>query len=365
MQYLSCLLQLRKRFYLFTIALVVSIPLLLQPATFAHAQAIPNNQQVLMAGSAVCASPPANFNPLTASGHDLLYYGLPPRPISDTKRLQHWLTTVKNAKQRDCSFVTVHHAHPKQITSLHPNSIQNYATSNIWSGYVEGNGTNPGFNYIEGEWNNPCMNASKTPSGSQVASWVGLGGFSPKVGIDSGYLWQAGTEVETGSPAGGSPKSPVYHMWYEAYPKEDWQVDYNHTMKCGDHIFTEVDYNYSYSNTSYAYINDENSGLYITPYDVTWTPNLKYAEWIDERPSCPYTTDPHKLSDFNYMSWHTAFVEPTGSNRLGSINAFTHTQVTMEQDGTGEQLASPSYLNSDGASYTDTFYGNGSGSCGS
>jgi hypothetical protein len=261
--------------------------------------------------------------------------------------------------------VTVPHAHPKQTMSFHPKSIENYAYSNIWSGYVVGNGTTPGFNYVEGEWNNPCMNSSGTPSGSQLANWVGLGGWSPGSGVDPGNLWQAGTEVETGSPASGSPKSPVYHMWYEAYPKEDWQVDYKHTMKCGDHIYAEADYNFTYSTTSYAYVDDQNSGLYITPYDITWTPSLKYAEWIDERPSCPSTTAPHKLSDFNYMDWRNAFAKPTPSSSLQNINAFTHTQVTMYDDAVNETLASPTELNSDGASYTDYFYNNGKGYCGS
>jgi hypothetical protein len=370
MRYPSYLQWLRKHLYLFALALVnsalISIPLLLQPAMFARAQAIPGDQQVLIAGNAVCASPPANFNPLTASRHDLLYYGLPLRPTGDSKSLNGWLTTVTNSKQRDCSFVTVHHAHPKQTTSFHPtNSIENYANTNTWSGYVEGSGSNPGFNYVKGEWNNPCMNTSGTPSGSQVANWVGLGGYSPGPGIDPGNLWQAGTEVETGSPAGGSPKSPVYHMWYEAYPKEDWQVDYQHTMKCGDQIYAEADYNVTYATTSYAYVHDMTSGLYITPFDVTWTPSLKYAEWIDERPSCPFTTAPHKLSDFNFMNWHDAYAKPTASASAGSINAFTHTQVTMSQDGSGDLLAFPTELNSDGASYTDYFNGNGVGSCGS
>jgi Peptidase A4 family. len=322
---------------------------------------------VFVSGSNDCASPPANFNPLTASKHDLLYYGLPVRPEGDTKLINSWLTKVQNAKHRDCSFITVHHNYPQNVNSalVRPNSIENTGTSNIWSGYVVGDGTPSGFNYVEGKWNNPCLNASKTPTGSQVANWVGLGGYSSKPGEDPGFLWQAGTEVETGPPASGSPQSPVYHMWYEAYPKEDWIVD-THPMNCGDHIYAEVDYNFTYSSSSYAYVHDSSNGLYIAVSDITWTPNLKYAEWIDERPSCPWTTNPHKLADFNYMDWSYAYAKPTPSNTVGPISAFTHTRLSMV-DIWGNTIAYPLSLGSDGASFTDEFgnAGNGDGYCGS
>jgi Peptidase A4 family len=340
-------------------------------STVSHAQGLAGNPaSIIAAGAAVCASPPANFNPLKASNDELLFYGLPKK---DPQHLNHWLEIATHAKYRGCNFITTKSPlrklkspiTPKSTTSTtKPFTTQEYDYSHTWSGYVVGDGSPNGFNGIEADWHNPCINSSKTPTGSQLAMWVGIGGWKNDNSRYSGDLWQAGTELETGGSSGsGSPSHPVYHMWFETYPTQNWVVD-SRNLSCGDWIEGEVDYNFTVPGDNYYSVYDLTNAEYISDYIVPGAlqiPDATYAEVIDERPSCSLSNDYHQLTDFNYMSWSNIVVRPT-TRGWGSFNAYYNSQATMDEARSPfADLTSVGNIGSDGKSFRDNFANNGNG----
>lgn len=356
-----------------------SIAALFSPASFAATRFF-SDKQAIAAGESACASPPADFNPLTTSEQDLLYYGLPARPAGNDKQLKHWLSIVKAAKKRGCTFTTQHHNRPtKPVPSTKPtvtptphptlptttptpsvvkpqvgSQSNDYETN--WSGYVAGQAQAQVYNYVRGEWDIPCIIVGRTNTGSQEATWVGLGGWNYT------NLWQAGTEIETGTPASGSPTSPVYHMWYEAWPFQDMVID-SQNLHCGDHIYAEVD---TQRANPYSFVEDITLNEYIPAYSG-YIPDRTTAEWIDERPSCPYSNDQlHQLPGFQPINWSNAYSMRSDASGYLPIDAYNYKYVTMyyQNSLTYEYLTDPGSLVNGGTGFTDTFKNNGVGSCG-
>lgn len=305
-----------------------------------------------------CPSPPANFNPLYASGAEISYYGLPPRPQGHTSKLAAWLRLVTGAKHRSCTFINSHrYSQPLNIRSLvtkrslvtDPYST-NYTSNSHWSGYFSGSGLGNGFKQVDGYWNVPCW-GPYTPSNSRATTWLGLGGWYPNYN-----LWQAGT---TEDPSTG------YHLWWEAFPNNYEQINISN-LSCGDQIYAYADWNVDYSNRAHIYIQDENpnNGTYIsTTYYSGWEPNLQSADWIDERPGCSLTSSNshYLLSDFRYVQWSGAETVPNYSGAgWGSINGFVNYQVTMYETNDGQaNITDPYSLTNGGYNFQDNWLATG------
>ncbi len=147
-------------------------------------------------------------------------------------------------------------------------------------------------------------------------------------------------------------------MWYENWPIDNMEIATDKPLACKDHMYALVDYNLTYNDESYIYVNDSSNGYYISEHSY-FTPDMRYAEWIDERVTCPLSNTTYtKLADFNYVQWHFAYAMPPGQNSSG-IGFFTHTQLTMIEKTDNKPLASPTELFSDGASYNDNWSASG------
>jgi hypothetical protein len=177
---------------------------------------------------------------------------------------------------------------------------------------VVGDGAQPGFNDVYGDWNIQCINQAKSPSDSMDASWVGLGGF-----YDSN-LWQAGS---------GWSSSLGYYLWYEAVGTHgtgdangnDTEV-YITGAHCGDHIFAEVWFapNNTSSNVGYVIINKTANVTYRGYAPSGFSSGNLTGEWIDERPTCGSdqngNIELYKLTDYNYSDWSNAYISPNNAS---------------------------------------------------
>jgi hypothetical protein len=103
-----------------------------------------------------CFSPPAGFNPFTATPSAIAYYGLPQKP-RDAKGIGIWSNLVKYTKHQDCGpnqplLHPVYHNLPlrtkpsTQPSGHSPNNIVNDSSGN-WSGIFDSRQTSDGVRF--------------------------------------------------------------------------------------------------------------------------------------------------------------------------------------------------------------------------
>jgi hypothetical protein len=256
---------------------------------------------------------------------------------------------IQHAKQRVCnqpveSDLVI--THSQQHLSVSPASPYYQASPN-WAGY-EAYGR--GFDVASGSWIVPCYVSSNSPSGSSATQWVGIGFNS---------IWQAGT---TSYPSQG------YRFWYETVPDilghhGAWW--YGPPVSCGNWVAIYVDYNYTSSNQSYVYMSNYTKNQYASK-TVNFPPDEQTAEWIDERSACMINGNPvySQLADFQSTNWLTGKAQSIyiDNNNSHYIGYFQNLAFLMgnNSDGSGQGLAFPGALSSDGSSFTDSWYANGS-----
>lgn len=220
-------------------------------------------QEISAAGDKVCASPPSNFDPPSASAQDIAYYGLPSRP-SEAKALTEWEYTVQHAKYRWCGT--------QLDPTMHFGTIA--SDSGNWSGYVVKEGGSNTYDAARGWFTLKCA------STGHAGIWVGIGGSSTLGGTNYGdALWQAGWDTYKHQfwyeGVGGSINSggAIYYTSYTT-----------HAPVCGDQGYTIV---YNNNSQRYVFVQDLTNGGYAT---TTFTPHASdvfhSAEWILERPKC-------------------------------------------------------------------------------
>jgi hypothetical protein len=191
-------------------------------------------------------SPPAGFNPLTATDEQLKCYGFPQRPQSGSHALALWTKAMSGAK---------HWVPGRSAGEGHVPYTVYYGT---WGGYVaQGANNSTTFKEVQGFWTQQATNATR--DGHHIGDWVGLGGFT------SASLIQAGTEVYQGSTAtykfwymnphsGCTPTTCIVH--YQATP----------TITSGQDVYVDV----SYDGTNAAYsMENLTLGTFHTYYQTT------------------------------------------------------------------------------------------------
>ncbi len=325
-------------------ALAVASMGLFAPASFAAQQ---QHAYVAIASSSPCVSPPAGFNPLVASKQQLLYYGLPVRPVASGALYDRWVTQVTHARKRGCSeYVdsSVHFALHKHSSGLLGTSTGNGYS---WSGFDAN--SNP-FYAATGDWKVPCVDGSQSPSGSSISDWIGLGGYD-----GNQNLWQVGTLW--------SYSSRSWTMFYEAVmPGYGGSPSTGMSVNCDDNMSAQIDYGQTYFGQSYFFIEDLSTGSYWPNHKI-FTPDTTTAEWIEEPQQCSSNGNWRMHADFIEANWtsanagsgysymHTIAYYP--NERFYSTTSITNNTITAEPDA----------LYSDGQSFTDRFKHNGANSC--
>ena len=132
-------------------------------------------------GAKDCATPPANFNPQTASAAQIAYYGLPPRP-SRANELGEWEYVVRHARSRACEAIDDTRVPQTQFTIVDKDFYN-------WSGYVTKEAGRT-YNAVRGWFQIRCSGVY-----DHAATWVGIGGT-----LGTGdSLWQAGWDAAAAS----------------------------------------------------------------------------------------------------------------------------------------------------------------------
>jgi hypothetical protein len=140
-------------------------------------------------------TPPAGFNPGTASNARLQEYGFPPRPAKGSSSYVNWQASISHWKQTTAppSFLAETDAKALSTTNSH------------WSGYVV-TGNAGSFTHAEAWYVEPTIHSSVCSSTAEV-TWAGLGGWS------TNNLAQDGTG--SGVPGMGS-----HQAWWEILPAD-------------------------------------------------------------------------------------------------------------------------------------------------
>lgn len=297
--------------------------LLVTAASMANAQAVspnaemasPNLRPTNLAGVKSHIAPPAGFDALTASDHELADYGFPPRPdeVSAPKAFATWKKAVTASKKRVFATVeqtSIYHKPGQKATPK--NAVVNtgekngLAYSSNWSGSVNLNSqraysSTNSFYFVFADYVVPvAIQAYHACTGGwdYESSWVGIDGWgSPDV-------LQAGIEADAFclNILGAHYTSTYYSAWYEWYPFSETRIN-NSTfpVQPGDDLFVEV-WNTS-PTVGHAYLVNYQTNLAVE-YTFTAPAGTKLvgnsAEWVVEAPSVNggQTTLTNYISDY-------------------------------------------------------------------
>jgi hypothetical protein len=211
-------------------------------------------------------------------------------------------------------------------TNASANAGSNDSSRN-WAGYVATNGP---YTSITGTWTVPQV----TTSGHTAtdATWVGIGGVS------SNDLIQAGTQNVI-NPSGQITTTAFYELLPDA------SVPINSiSIKPGDSVTVSITQQSS-GQWLISFNDTTTSQNYQTT--ISYASSQSSAEWIEEAPSNGINVLP--LDNFGTVQFSDG--ETTRNGSQVSISSSNAHEVTMVNN-TGQALATPSALGSDGASFT-------------
>ncbi len=201
-------------------------------------------------------------------------------------------------------------------------------TSHNWSGYAATGGS---YTQVSGTWTVPQFNADN--SGGIDAAWVGIGG------VRSRDLIQAGTQ-QTVSGSGRTQ----YEAWIEMLPRASRPVPLQ--VHGGDSVTVNIS-EQSPNQWQIQFTNNTTGQTYNTMQQ--YTSSHSSAEWVEEAPSGGRGGGVLPLDNFGSIQFSNG--STTNNGQSVSIQAAGARAITMIGDG-DQQLAVPSALGADGASFT-------------
>jgi hypothetical protein len=200
-------------------------------------------------------------------------------------------------------------------------------TSHNWSGYAASGGT---FTQVSGTWTVPEFN-SDSPAGIDAA-WVGIGG------VRSRDLIQAGTQ-QTVSGSGQTQ----YEAWVEMLPRASRPVPLQ--VHGGDSVSVNIA-EQSPDQWQIQFTDNTTGQTYSTTQQ--YTSSHSSAEWVEEAPSGG-RGGVLPLDNFNTIPFSNGMTTKNGQSQ--TIQAAGGNGITMI-DNANQQLAVPSDLGADGASFS-------------
>lgn len=215
----------------------------------------------------------------------------------------------------------------QQVTDPASNVGRELNHSNNWAGYVATGGT---FTSVSGSWIVPQVNATGT---SSDATWVGIGGTTSR------DLIQTGTRAVVNSNGQVS-----YQAWYETLPANSRRIPL--TINPGDSITASIAQ--QSANQWAISLRDITTGQNYQA-NVTYASSLSSAEWIEEMPVLGRSFIP--LDNFGSVQFSALSTVKDGT---ALTPAQANAQSIVMVNHSGQALAQPSALGSDGASFTVT-----------
>jgi hypothetical protein len=218
---------------------------------------------------------------------------------------------------------------PSSSPTPSPQTTTGYTSTN-WSGYLATNGN---FTGVSGAWA-ATVAAGNGASTSADSTWIGIGG------VTTSDLIQVGTQNIIS--ASGQVSTSAF---YELLPNVSQPVP-GVTVTAGDSMsasITEVS-----SGQWTIIITDKTNGQSAT-LNVAYASSLSSAEWIEEDPSFSSRRQ-IPFDNFHQASFTAASTVENGATV--NIAASSGQPVTMVSSSTGQPVAVPSVIGSDGASFT-------------
>ena len=205
--------------------------------------------------------------------------------------------------------------------------------SQNWSGYAATGGT---YTAVDGTWTVPQF-APDSPAGAD-ATWVGIGG------VNTRDLIQAGTQ-QTVSGSG----STQYQAWVETLPQASHPVPL--TVNPGDSVSIAITQSpQAQDQWSVSFTNNTTGQTYqVTEH---YQSSLSSAEWIEEAPSAARGRQ-LPLDHFGSVSFSQGSAVKNGQS-MSIADAGAQPITMLARGNGGRQVARPSSLGSDGASFTVT-----------
>jgi len=203
-------------------------------------------------------------------------------------------------------------------------------TSHNWSGYAATSGGRT-FTSVSGTWTVPQPNATGTPGVG--ATWVGIGG------VNTRDLIQAGTQDMVTAPG-----QTQYQAWIETLPQPSHQVPL--AVNPGDSVSVSIDKQASGANMwQISFTNNTTGQTYQT--SVQYASSQSSAEWVEEAPTSQSGILP--LDNFGTIAFSNASAIHAGQTvDLAQSGA----QPISLLDASGQALAIPSAIGTDGSSFT-------------
>ncbi len=204
----------------------------------------------------------------------------------------------------------------------------NHSTSQNWSGYAATQGQ---YTSVSGTWTVPQPSANGAPGVG--ATWVGIGG------VNSHDLIQAGTQ-----DVASSTNQSEYQTWIETLPQASRQVPL--AVAPGDSVTVSITESAPGSGVWQIDFNNNTTGKsYQTT--VNYTSTESSAEWVEEAPVGNGGLLP--LDNFSSVTFSQATATQNGQTvTLAQSGAQPITMV----NGSGQALAVPSAISSDGSSFS-------------
>jgi hypothetical protein len=201
------------------------------------------------------------------------------------------------------------------------------SSSSNWSGYVASGGT---FTSVTGSWIVPTVSASA--SGAD-ATWVGIGGLTSR------DLIQAGTQAMVDGRG-----TVEYSSWIEMLPQSSRTVPLSVTA--GDSVTVSIT-----QKTGNDWLIAMKNNTTGDTYNITvqYSSSNSSAEWVQEAPSVGRGLV--ALDQFGTLQFTGGSAVRDGKSM--SLAALGARAITMI-NGSGQALAQPSALASDGSSFTVT-----------
>jgi Peptidase A4 family len=275
------------------------------------------------------AAPPAPAVPPTPVAPPVVAPAAPAKKVvqAGTPKAQPVVTPAPNSNVSGLTPTTPAPASPQ---TPGPQVTTGYLSTN-WSGYLA---VNANFTSVSGAWiaTNPTGNGSTTTADS---TWIGIGG------VTSGDLIQVGTQNIINATGRVSTSA-----FYELLPNVSQPVP-GVSVSPGDSLSATIIQTSAGQWT--ITITDRTDGQSAT-LNVSYASSLSSAEWIEEDPS--FVSGRQVPFDNFHLAVFSA--GSTVANGISlTIAASTAQPVTMV-DSSGQPIAVPSVIGSDGASFTVT-----------
>jgi hypothetical protein len=256
----------------------------------------PNEHPTNLPGVTTIEPPPAGFDPINASDHELAYHGFPPRPDQNTepKAYATWVRAMNASASRivpKLEPTSLSHAPAKENQKPASTAVENNVpipaphdnnlTIANMSGYVAQSGAtsygSTSFYYMVSDFVVPvAQQVGCSGAWAYASAWEGIDGFGSR------DLLQAGVEFDAYCASAGLVRSTYYSAWYEWFPYGEVRIA-GFPIAPNNEMFVEVWH--TSPTQGYAYFLNYNTGQVV---QVGFTAYPGYplignsAEWIVE-----------------------------------------------------------------------------------